>query len=159
MGILTPQLNDDVEVIVDDSMEYNIGCKRNKLLQKAKGKWVVFIDDDDVVSEDYVNLIIVATRFNPDCIGINGIITTNGKNERKWYISKQYKEWFTHNNIYYRTPNHISPIKRELALQAGFPDIKHGEDAEYSRRVLPLLKNEYIIAEPIYHYKYNNLKK
>lgn len=144
----------DVEIISDDSMHINIGQKRNSLLLRAKGEYIVFIDDDDDISGDYISLILNATKFNPDCIGINGFITTNGLNSMKWYISIFYKRWFTMKGTYYRTPNHISPVKRELALQAMFPEISHAEDYEYSMRLLPLLKTEYIISEPIYTYKY-----
>jgi len=100
-------------------------------------------------------LILEAIQSNSDCIGISGIITTNGRDQRQWHISKEYGHWHTApDGTYLRTPNHISPVKRELALQAGFPEIPFGEDAEYSRRLLPLLKTETIIKENIYHYKY-----
>lgn len=143
-----------VQVIIDNSMEYNIGTKRNKLLAMAAGKYVVYVDDDDEISPNYIALILEAIKSGPDCIGINGKITTNGHNERKWFISKEYKNWHERDGIYFRTPNHISPVRRELALQTGFPEISFGEDAEYSRRLLPLLKTEVIIDEPIYHYKF-----
>lgn len=145
-----------IEVILDDSLLYNIGVKRNKLLQKAKGGYVVYIDDDDHISDNYVSLILQACKSEADCIGINGTITTNGHDLRKWFISKEYGKWFTGpDGTYYRTPNHISPVKRELALKTGFPEIAFAEDAEYSRRLLPLLKTETIITQPIYHYDYH----
>lgn len=148
-----------VEVITDDSMDYNIGTKRNKLLEMAKGEFIVYVDDDDLISNNYVSLVLEACKSKPDCIGINGIITTDGKDERQWFISKEYGHWHTGaNGVYYRTPNHISPVKRELALQAGFPEISFGEDAEYSNRLLPLLKSEVIIAQPIYKYLYKSNK-
>lgn len=145
----------DVECLYDNSIDYNIGIKRNKLLQQAKGEYVVFIDDDDEIASNYVSLILEACKSGADCIGISGIITTNGTDKRQWHISKEYGKWFTGpDGTYYRTPNHISPIRRELALQAGFPEIAFGEDAEYSRRLLPLLKTEVKIEQNIYHYKY-----
>jgi len=156
-GILAPQVSKhylDVECIIDDCMAYNIGIKRNKLLEKSNGNYIVFCDDDDSISSNYISSILKAIESKPDCVGINGIITFNGCHEKKWFISKEYGSWYEKNNIYYRTPNHISPVKRELALQAGFPEIAFGEDAEYSRRLLPLLKTETIINEPIYHYRY-----
>lgn len=144
-----------VECIYEPSLEYNIGTKRNKLLGEAKGEFITFIDDDDHISDNYVSLILEACKSGADCIGINGTITTNGRDERQWFISKEYGHWFTGSDgIYYRTPNHISPVKRELALQSGFPEITFGEDAEYSRRLLPLLKTETIITQPIYKYLY-----
>lgn len=147
------------ECLVDNSMDYNIGTKRNKLLQKAKGDYVVFVDDDDKISANYIQSILDACIDSPDCIGINGFITTNGHDKRKWFISKEFGKWFTGpDGTYYRTPNHISPVKRELALKAGFPDTHFAEDAEYSRRLLPLLKTETIISQPLYHYDYQTKK-
>jgi glycosyltransferase involved in cell wall biosynthesis len=146
--------NPPVEIIIDDSMDYNIGVKRNKLLARAKGDYIVFCDDDDEIYPDYLAKICRATLTKPDCIGISGVISFNGKNRRQWHISKEYGSWYERGNTYYRTPNHISPVRRELALQAGFPEISFGEDAEYSRRLLPLLKTEVIIPGILYHYKY-----
>lgn len=143
-----------VEIISDDSMEYNIGVKRNKLLEKANGGHIIYHDDDDFSSNSYVDLILKSIESNPDSVAINGIITINGGGERQWFISKEYKGWFEDNQIFYRTPNHISPIKRELALQAMFPEISFAEDAEFSRRVHPLLKTETKILPPIYHYDF-----
>lgn len=153
-GQLTPQLVDQVEVIIDCSMEYNIGTKRNKLLETARGEYIIFADDDDSVSADYVEKIVKATIGKPDCIGISGVISTNGCNTQQWHISKEYGNWYEADNIYYRTPNHISPVRRELALQAAFPEIDNGEDAEYSRRLFPLLKKENIVEGNIYHYNF-----
>lgn len=145
-----------VEVLFDLSMEYNIGTKRNKLLQRSKGEYIVFIDDDDEISPNYVSLILKAIESKPDCVAINGIITTNGKDEKKWFISRNFLSWHIKKGVYYRTPNHISPVRRELALKAGFPEIAHGEDYQYSMRLLPMLKTETYIKQPIYHYKYRN---
>lgn len=146
-----------VEILSDDSIHINIGQKRNSLLLRAKGEYIIFADDDDEVSQNYVSLILKAIESKPDCVAINGTITTNGKDEKKWFISRVYGRWYTGKDwIYYRTPNHISPVRRELALKAGFPEICHGEDHTYSMRLLPLLKTETTIEQPIYHYKYRN---
>jgi glycosyltransferase involved in cell wall biosynthesis len=154
MQILSPQITGEVEIVTDSSMGYNIGTKRNKLLEMASGEYIVFIDADDRVSPKYVELILNAIKTRPDCVGISGYITTNGGNMRQWYISKDYGYWYELNNVYYRTPNHISPVKRELALQARFPEWTTAEDAEYSKRLYPLLNTEVKIEGNIYHYNY-----
>lgn len=143
-----------VEVLWDDSMDYNIGVKRNKLLERALGEYVAFVDDDDTVDVRYVAKILEAIKTKPDCVGISGVITTNGAKLRRWHISREYERWFEAGGVYYRTPNHISPVKRELALQAGFPEIAHGEDYEYSMRLLPLLKTEVRVVGNLYHYRF-----
>lgn len=164
--ILDPQLTAEVEVITDHSMSYNIGTKRNKLLSWACGKYIVMIDADDLISSDYVEKILKACKSDCDCIGISGVITTNGRNEMQWHISKDYQMWFERKKnpksptdkevIYYRTPNHISPVKRELALLAGFPEISFSEDHEYSMRLLPHLKTECKIPGNLYFYRYQS---
>lgn len=150
--------NPPVEFVIDGSMEYNIGKKRNALLSKAKGDYITFIDDDDKVSPDYLRKICTATLAKCDSIGISGTITTDGGHHRQWHISRDFGSWFERNGIYYRTPNHISPVRRELALQAGFPEISFGEDAEYSKRLLPLLKSEIVLQGNLYHYDYRTNK-
>lgn len=154
--VLDRQLTPEVEVITDISMNYNIGTKRNKLLALASGKYIVFCDDDDLIASDYVAKILEACKADCDCIGISGVITTNGAQERCWHISKDYQEWFERALVYYRTPNHISPVKRELALLAGFPEISFSEDYEYSMRLLPFLKTEKKIEGILYYYRYES---
>lgn len=146
-----------VEILWDcDNGEKTIGQKRNQLLQRANGEFIVFIDDDDDISDDYVHLILETIRNNPgiDCIGIQGVISFDGHNECQWYISKDYGRWYEENRIYYRTPNHISPVRAEIAKKVGFPEINFGEDNEYSQKILPFLKSEAKIKKNIYNYKY-----
>lgn len=143
-----------IEVLLDWNETNVVGKKRNDLLKRAQGKYIVFVDSDDEVSPNYISLILQQAKSNADCIAINGKITTNGTDERKWFISKRYGTWYEQNGVYFRTPNHISPVKRDLALRAGFPEVAFAEDYEYSKRLFPLLTTEVIINEPLYHYKY-----
>src|ERR1051325_10914597 len=76
---LNKQLVPEVEVLIDTHETDNVGKKRNRLLRQAAGDYVVAIDSDDHVSPNYVQLILAAIKTNPDCVGINGFITTNGK--------------------------------------------------------------------------------
>lgn len=143
---------------LNDTM--TIGAKRHGLVQSSNDKFIVFIDDDDMISDDYVELIIDAIIENPnsDCIGIKGKITFNGSGEKKWEISKDFGAWFEDVNIYYRTPNHISPVRTEIAKKVGFPNISNGEDYAYSMGILPYLHNEIKIDKEIYHYQFVSKK-
>ena len=79
LQVLTPQRTDEVEVLVEsDNGSMTTGMKRNILLHSSKGKYVVFIDDDDMVAPTYVKDILMAAESNPDAIVFNGIMTTNG---------------------------------------------------------------------------------
>jgi len=155
MTVLQPQVNDAVEILIKtDNGEMTIGAKRNLLLEEATGEYIAFVDDDDLVSEDYVKKILEATESKPDCCGIQGIITFQGQSPRMFIHSLKYKEWFEQNNVYYRCPNHLNPVKREIALLVKFPELNFGEDKDYSNRLVTLLKEERFISGVIYHYLY-----
>jgi len=153
LKMLERQTSKQVEILVEkDDKEMTIGTKRNRLLEQAKGEYVCYIDDDDMVSGDYIPRILKALETNPDCCGIEGKINRR-KNANLFIHSTQYKTWFEKDGIYYRCPNHLNPVRRELALQVKFPNKNHGEDIDYSYGILPLLKNEVYIKEPIYFYR------
>lgn len=156
LGVFSKQ----VEICTHNNVTMTTGAKRNALLEMSRGQFIVFVDDDDDVSDDYVEKIFFTILKHPyiDCIGIEGIITTDGEQQKEWVISVDCNDWYEANGVYFRTPNHISPVRREIALQAGFPDITYAEDREYSRRILPLCKNEAKIKGFLYHYKYISQK-
>lgn len=146
-----------VEIVID-SGDGEIGAKRQRLIEKARGHYVSHIDDDDWVSYDYVKRVVGAiesTDYSVDCVALSGSMTVNGGSENAFHHSIKYREWFTDDEgVHYRSPNHLNPVRRELALTAGFPvEVSHGEDHEFSKRLLPLLKSE---ASPtdgtLYHY-------
>jgi len=149
-----------VQLLWDDDAKLTTGEKRNNLLNQASGDFIVFVDDDDDVDDNYVDEILKVIIENPniDCIGINGMITFDGNRSKPWSISIQHGHWHETDEMYLRTPNHISPVRRSIALQAKFPDITYGEDMEYSKRILPMCKLEACIDKPLYHYKYITVK-
>lgn len=155
LDVLQPQIDDRVEILTkSDSGEMSIGKKRNELLEQAAGEYVAFVDDDDLVSNDYVAKIMTALQSKPDCCGLQGIITFQGQSPRMFIHSVQYKNWFEQNNVYYRCPNHLNTIKKSIALQVKFPELNHGEDRDFSTRIQPLLNKEEFINGVIYHYLY-----
>lgn len=157
-----PQLVDrPASVIVDsDNGEVTIGAKRNRLLRKATRKYVAFVDDDDMVDSKYVELILraIASRPEPDCVGIVGAIVEYGAITWTFRHSITVGRWCKDkaNRIYYRTPNHLNPIRRGLALSVGFPEKSFGEDRAFSDKVRPMLNTEKFIDRPIYFYKMGN---
>jgi glycosyltransferase involved in cell wall biosynthesis len=155
-----------VEVLVNaDGGEKSTGKKRNELIGNAKGEWVVFVDDDDEVANCYVTEILKALQSNPDAVGLSGRITTNGREEKAWFISKNLPYCSRRDEqgreYYVRFNNHLSPTRRSIAAQIGFPDVYVGEDYDYARRLSEagLIKSEVVIEKDLYHYKFVTNKK
>jgi len=152
----------DVEIIIDSDDNNSIGTKRNHLLELAEGEYVCFIDDDDDVSENYIDLILQAIKNKPDCVSLKGIMTTDGHTPEIFEHSIKYSEFKTTTNevIYERYPNHLNTIKSEIAKQFKFLEINHGEDYDWATQInrSGLLKNESYISDVIYYYKFIPLK-
>lgn len=144
----------DVELFVDSGFG-TTGEKRNRLLSRANGNYIAFIDDDDWVVSDYCLRILRAFHSDPeaDCLPLRGVMTRNGANPKPFEHDLKHTEWWQDERAYYRPPNHLNPVRRSLAVAAGFPDITRGEDREYSMRLLPMLKKQGRLSlEPLYWY-------
>ena len=154
-----------VEVLTEvDSKQITTGAKRNNLLNKAHGKYICFIDDDDHIYPNYIKLILEAIESDADCIATTGIFSINGGHPVKWRLSKDFIDEDKFDSqineiVFFRRANHLTPVKRELALQAMFPDQSNAEDKEYSGRLNPFLKTEVKIDKSIYHYDFKNYDK
>lgn len=154
-------------VHISDNKEISVGLKRQRLLEIANSNYVAFIDDDDWVSDDYLKTIINSIDTNsPDSIGFLVRCTFNGSNPIMAKASNQYADWAedVDGYKYVRTPYHKTPIRRDLAVQIGFKDIRYAEDHDYSRRLKAagLIRKEDYIDSPLYYYSYvhedHNLK-
>jgi len=165
LSVLYTQKTNEVEfVIVSDDGSKTIGAKRNEAIQKSTGEYICFVDDDDLVSSDYVEKILKALESNPDCVGMHLLHFNDGSLAGFTYHSLSYSSWFESKDIstgfmrYYRNPNHLNPIKRNLALKCPFPESSWGEDRDYSKNILQYLRTEEYIVEPIYYYLFRSKK-
>ncbi len=150
---------EQTEVLINtDCGKKPTGTKRNELLRSASGEYVVFIDDDDLISWEYLQLIFEGIKKDVDHIGISMIYQEDGGPEKMVRCSKQYGGWGEENGVYLRTAQHVCPIKREIALQVKYPDISFGEDKAYSDQINKLIQTEHLIATPIYYYKFRTIK-
>ena len=154
-SVLEPQMRGQpVELLLDERPRpVPIGNKRNALLDRARGDYVAFVDDDDLVSTNYVQDVLAALRDNPDCAELRGIITTDGGNPKNFHHTIECKAWCEKNGVYLRMPNHLNAVQRALALQVRFPETNFGEDHDYSKRLLPLLKTMGAVSRVIYLYQ------
>lgn len=154
-----------VEVLVqgDDqptgAERLTIGVKRQKLLERARGHFVCFVDDDDWISYDYLSRIVGAVDHSSDadadCITIPAVMTTAGAVPERVEFTRECTEDYSEGGVHYRRPNHLCPVRRELALEVGFPSVSHAEDYTYGKRLQPLIKKEARVGGlPAYFYFY-----
>jgi hypothetical protein len=105
-----------------------------------------------MVAHDYVERIVTALRRGVDCCSLNGVIPFTNKKIEKFNHSIHNKDHYS-DGTYWRTPNHINAVKREIALEARFPTQNVGEDATYAARLTSKLKTEANTGDaPLYFY-------
>jgi glycosyltransferase involved in cell wall biosynthesis len=105
--------NKNVEIVIlTDDAQMRIGAKRNLALDSANGKYVCFIDDDDIVSDDYIDSILEKTKEDSDVIVFNGFVTTDGENIKYAKQGMEYQHGEI-DGVYYRLTNHLSVNKKE----------------------------------------------
>lgn len=158
---LVKQVDSDIEILTDNrDRNTSTGEKRNYLLQRATGEYVWFIDDDDMIYGGAIKAIMEGIESGADVLAINGIMTTDGRNPERWYIALK-NPYEKINGIYFRFPNHITPMKRELAVKVKYPHKWIEEDYEYAclLKASGLLKTEFVVKQPVYHYRFRNNKK
>lgn len=162
MERLEPQLNDRIEVLAFvDNGERAIGAKRQRLLEMSLGQWVCFVDDDDLVSPDYCHRIAEALSHDPDVVGFRLIQYIDGElaahaihsvNAAGWRSRQEKNGLLKHD----RTPNHLNPVRREMALSIGYKPQNVGEDADYAKRLrtaYPAMREQFVDAD-LYEYWY-----
>jgi hypothetical protein len=139
----------DVQILVDKSYSESDGTRKNKLLLMATGKFIVFVNEKDIISEEFTSTICknIELADRVDCIVFNAKYVKNFK-ENKMNISIDNSKWYVEKNIIYRQPTYYTPIKREIALKVGFSNT--GEDFIYSNYVYPHLKRQLQIKNYLY---------
>jgi len=154
-----------IEILVDAHPTDSVGTKRNRLLSKASGDYVAFIDDDDRISLYYLPYLYEGILKGVDCCSLTGEITEDGVNPLIFQHSIKYKEYKTNKHLinpvrYERYPNHLNCIKASIAKQFKFPEINVSEDTAWATKIFNsgLIKTEHWIEDVIYYYDYRSKK-
>ncbi len=151
---LLDKFSNDVEVLwLGDNRYMTIGEKRNWLLSMAKGDYVVFIDDDDEITDDYEAELLKGIESGADVINFIVKVTVDGGSPRECHYSKRFQN-INQPHRYERKPNHLMCFRREVALGTMFLEKNFGEDSDFSNRVK--ISTEHNIEKILYFYNFDS---
>lgn len=140
----------------DKSM--SLGANRQAMREASTATYQNFVDDDDLVADDYVARILPLLN-EVDYVGFRLQAYENGvKLPGPTYHSLLCGGWWDKTfadgtKAWYRDISHLNPIRRELALAVpmwgGF-----AEDSRWANdlRALGIVRTEHYIEDVMYHY-------
>lgn len=153
-------LSGEIEIVVDDSKRFldgglSIGKKREALVQRAQGKYLCFLDSDEEIAGNYLQVLVKLAETRADVLTFKSFANLDDY----WCVvdmSLQYKEneETSHDKICKRPPWHICPVKSHLAKVHKFEDVNYSEDFEWMGRVLKGCSSEAKSDAVIHMYKH-----
>jgi len=154
--IIRHGLIDKIQIVsFCDTKDYLVGHKRNELVRLSLAKYICFIDDDDDISDNYISKVYNASLSDVDCVTFWGEYRTNNK-VKNISFNLDYKHDSETSDCYLRYPNHLSLVKRSIALKCPFPLKNFGGDYDYSLLLKKHLKTQVHIREKLYFYNFNS---
>lgn len=169
--LLQRQIRDKpVELLVlTDNRCRSCGAKRNFMMDICQGRFLTHLDDDDSLSDDYVDSVLGCLQVNPDldvlCIssradlgdGMPFVVRTsldyenqdsNIKSVTVGGKTRQYRPDIQ------RKPWHWCVWKTDIARQGRFPDDLRVEDWTWVQQVIPRCRKQIILDRVLHYYFY-----
>lgn len=132
---------------------------RQRMVEAAGTEYVSFVDDDDLVSADYVSEIVRALDQRPDYVGFQVQCYSDGAPTGIAYHSLEFREWRNLDGRYERDISHLNPIRTALALRADFSRTPSGqpEDRAWAAQLRRgrFLRTQVVVPRILYHYLYS----
>jgi hypothetical protein len=128
---------------------------RDTMIGTAAAEYVSFVDDDDLVSEFYVDEIVQALAGRPDHVGFKLEYLVDGEPKEVVDHSLRHGRW--HRNVegmLVRDFTHVDPVRWEHAIRGRFAAARPGraEDRAWVKQVRPFLRTETYVDKIMYHY-------
>jgi len=137
-----------------DNREKKIGSKRQELLVNAKGKYMSFVDDDDLLTDAYFEdaLATIEGEFHVCRLRgqMNQYTFTHG-------LENTLNRPMFEDNVFLRPPNHLNVMLSDIGKLFSFKDAIRGEDLDWTIQLAKsnLLKTQYTSDPSRIHYIYN----
>lgn len=151
-----------VEKLWDDSKSFlkggpSIGKKRESLVQRATGKYLCFLDDDEDIAPNYVETLVRLCQLDTDVVTFRNLTKT----DFYWTVvdmslKNPVNEEATPERIVKRKPWHICPVKSEYAKRYEFPDSNYGEDWKWFEKVLKHCQSEAHTDQILHSYQHSS---
>lgn len=151
------RLASDIRYIVTighDNRELSIGAKRQQLIQNSPAKYSAFIDDDDEITDAYIEDL---RETIVQCIPV---MRLRGRLDIYTFthsLENKLDSPMARGDVFLRPPNHLNPMMTDVAKLIHYKDATRGEDLDWTIRMAraKFLTHEYKSDDNRIHYIYN----
>jgi glycosyltransferase involved in cell wall biosynthesis len=146
-----------------DNKRRTIGEKRDALVRIANGRFLAFLDDDDLAHKTYVKDIVSAIHENPDVdvIVFNQEADIDGKKFKVEFgleyenEQAQLGEDGQYSDIK-RAPFHVCAWSSRIAKKYRFEPLQDAEDWLWCKQLIAEAKTQHRINKTLHTYRYNS---
>ena len=152
---IEPYKNEIELISLFDNKKRFIGKKRQEMINLSQGEYIVFIDDDDRISNDYINQIMTKLSENPntDCVVFDSICRVNGGIDKLCKYGIEFEYGDINNGLEWRgKPAHTMVYARNIVKNHQYTDMGHGEDYDWVKRAYLDIRNQSRIDKVLYYY-------
>ena len=135
---------------------------RQGLIESVTTDYLSFIDDDDMIPDDFVRRVMRALRSRPDYVGWQVHYLSGGQDRGLIDHSLQHGGWREEKKPVYRLLrdiSHINPMRTDVAKKADFRGVRAGRPEDWpwvdQVRATGLLVTEAYIPAPMYEYRWD----
>lgn len=156
----------DQRIIIISQNNCGPAKTRNVGIEKAKGKYICFVDSDDIIDSRYLELLYNSITKNNTDLSICGIIQNNGNNnsylvfdkEEKYeniFLSKDFMHLFE-KGLLNSSCNKLYKTEIIKKFKIKFSNLKLGEDTNFNIDYFKCISNLSTIKEALYIYIQEN---
>jgi glycosyltransferase involved in cell wall biosynthesis len=142
-------------LVLFDNRARSIGAKRQALVDIARGEYIAFVDDDDDISQDYVERLLEATKTGADVITFRQQAIYNGLESEVHFGINNQNGPFNPGGITLRAPWHVCAWKRERVKDCLFSESNYGEDLAWCLQARRRARTARHIDEVLHTYRHD----
>lgn len=142
-------------LILSDNRTRSIGAKRQALLDIARGQYIAFVDDDDDISDNYVEELLKAAASGADVITFLQGATYNGQESVVDFQLGQGDHSYEPSGITNRDAWHVNAWRRSRVAHCQFGESNYGEDLTWCQQARRMAETTVHIPKILHFYRHD----
>lgn len=142
-------------LILSDNRKRSIGAKRQALVNIARGQYIAFVDDDDDITDTYVEDILAATASGADVITFLQAATYNGQHSIVDFQLNQGDHAYEPGGFTKRDAWHVNAWRRAAVAGCQFGESNYGEDHTWCVQARRRVKTTFHIPKILHFYRHD----